>query len=236
MAKGVNYYDGSSWKEVATVEDGNGNERPVKRWDGSTWVKIYPSTTVIDDFESGNINAYSGDTSNFSTTSAQVFEGSFSLDVSFQGDIHTNNAPGGTQPSFGTDFEWYVYTPSSIQTFPFLIFESDLQDAQGTPTGYFITVQSGVPFNSDRFRIFGSVPGDLNGAGGDTVDISGQLDKWLRVKVTFSGNTVTADLIDTTNDSLLGSVSMDQFNTLGTFYALGNSKSNTAYIDQIGTI
>lgn len=48
MAKGVNHYDGSQWVEVATVEDGSGTERPVKRWDGSQWVQIYPTSAIPD--------------------------------------------------------------------------------------------------------------------------------------------------------------------------------------------
>lgn len=47
MAKGVNYWTGSQWAEVAAVEQSDGNTAPVKRWDGSQWVEIFSSFTLI---------------------------------------------------------------------------------------------------------------------------------------------------------------------------------------------
>jgi hypothetical protein len=37
---GVNYYDGSTWSEVAALEQSDGQTAPAYRWDGSQWVKI----------------------------------------------------------------------------------------------------------------------------------------------------------------------------------------------------
>lgn len=49
MAKGVNFWNGPPWSEVATVEDVEGNQREVYRWDGAQWVQIFPA---IPDSES----------------------------------------------------------------------------------------------------------------------------------------------------------------------------------------
>jgi len=44
---GVNFYDGSSWSEVAAVQQADGSTAPVYRNDGSQWVKIFPSGSPV---------------------------------------------------------------------------------------------------------------------------------------------------------------------------------------------
>jgi len=45
---GINYYDGSSFSEVAALEQSDGQTAPAYRWDGSEWVKIYPTSAIPD--------------------------------------------------------------------------------------------------------------------------------------------------------------------------------------------
>lgn len=80
MAKGVNYWNGGQWSEVPTVQDGGGTERPVYRWDGSQWVKIFPSLPVAPssliawyklDSGSGTTAVDSADTSDFGNSTSE---------------------------------------------------------------------------------------------------------------------------------------------------------------------
>jgi hypothetical protein len=40
---GINYYDGQDFREVAALEQADGQAAPAYRYDGSQWVKIYPA-------------------------------------------------------------------------------------------------------------------------------------------------------------------------------------------------
>jgi len=189
----------------------------------------------IDGFETGNINNYTGDTSDFTVQSTEVFEGSNSLQCN-DGTITTNNPPGGVLPTFGTDFEFYWYVPStSLPVEPTLIYESDGQDAQGYRDGYVITLQE----RNNRFVLFGATPGDVNGQGFDLQSISNFKDKWLQVKVTHSSSAVTVEIIDTTNQASFGTVSLSKFSTLGNLLAFNTEQVTNPdpyFLDSIRTI
>lgn len=67
---GVNYYNGSDFKEVGAVQQSDGNTAPVFRYDGSQWVKIFPTSTTITDglLTWWKFNESSGSTANDSAT------------------------------------------------------------------------------------------------------------------------------------------------------------------------
>lgn len=92
MAKGVNYYDGSAWTEVAAVEQADGSTATVYRWDGSSWVQIFPSggssATILDSFEDQDMAEYSFATSGGATKSgahsfvtSNVTDGTYAVDL-----------------------------------------------------------------------------------------------------------------------------------------------------------
>jgi len=82
----VNKYDGSAWQRVNQIQRGDGSDvTAVKKWDGSQWLTLWSSTTIIDDFEDGDITEYSGDTSSFAVQTATVSNGTYALQATADG-------------------------------------------------------------------------------------------------------------------------------------------------------
>jgi len=198
--------------------------------DGQTvFTAIQPSE--IDGFETGNINNYTVTQPGFSVTSTNVFEGSFCVEGGVGSMITTNNAPGGTQPAFGTDFEFYVRGSNAA---PGLSYESSGSISQGDNyDGYLVRVRTDV----DRLDIVRGTPGDFDGGGGQvSTNVSLVDGRWYNVQVTFSGSTATYELFDTTTSSSLATISHNSNGGQGTHLGLSIDRSGTAAFDSIRTL
>ena len=110
---GVNYYDGSSFQEVAAVQQADGSTAPVYRWDGSQWVKIYPSgapSSVVAQF----------DGSTFSTGDGTWQDDVGSADMSITGDPQSVSLSDGSDGVEGDGVDDHGL-------YPFPLSGSDLQ-------------------------------------------------------------------------------------------------------------
>jgi hypothetical protein len=67
---GVNYYDGSSFQDVTAVQQADGSTAPVYRYDGSKFVKIFPSLLPSSAMHRWKLSAGSGSTATDSIGSA----------------------------------------------------------------------------------------------------------------------------------------------------------------------
>ncbi len=89
--------------------DGEG----VHYYNGSSWVQITSTahTGAIDDFESGDLSGWTGDTADFSIITSPVAQGTYSL----QGDSADTSyitSSGLTTPDQGDTFRWYTRSPN----------------------------------------------------------------------------------------------------------------------------
>jgi len=196
--------------------------------DGQT---VFTAGPDIDGFETGNINNYTVNTAGFSASTNNVFEGTFCAEASTSS-IVTDNPPGGTLPSFGVDFEFYVRSTNAGQ--PGLCYESSGALSQfGAYDGYVIRLSA----TNDEFQVFGAIPGDLNGNFTSLDIVSGGIvaDRWYNIQVTFSGSTATYNLIDTTTNNIVGTVTHGSGFGQGTKMGL-YSEDGLAAIDSIRTL
>jgi len=197
--------------------------------DGQTVFTAGPP--VIDDFESGNLNNYTVTEPGFSVTSTNVFDGSFCVEGGNASMITTNNAPGGTQPEFGTDFEYYVRVSSSASAG--FAYESSGVRSQGDQyDGYLVRLRTAK--SPSVFEIIRGIPGDFDGGGGQvSSNVSLVAGRWYNVQVTFSGSTATYELIDTTNSSSLATISHGSNGGQGTHLGLSCDVGGTVAFDSI---
>lgn len=151
----VNYYDGSSFVEVPTVQYYDGSvwqEATVSYWDGSQWVQIFPTGgggggTLVDSFEDQSLSEYGGDTGSFSfVTSPGVTDGTYALQNNNTGVVQSTSGLD-NYPSQGDTVRHDHHITESQAALGFLLFT---QDETNTPEGYMIR-PSDV---SDAFQIY----------------------------------------------------------------------------------
>jgi hypothetical protein len=167
---------------------------------------------LIDDFETGNLDSYTVRNSGWGITTSNTFNGQFSAQSSgFDARIDTVNPPGGDVPLFGDDFEFYFRVNGAVN---FLL---GIESSGGTssfnfPDGYLFTIEQ---FN-DTFRINLANSNGLADAGSSSrVPFPIVDDRWYNGVVTFSGNTVTFEVIDTTDNTSFGTTSIGSYNSPG---------------------
>ena len=195
MPEGVNYYDGT-WSEVATVEDGNGTERPVYRWDGSQWVQIFPTTTAItiDNFDDGDIAEYTENGGTWTVQTNTVESGTHAL----KGEGGFGYLYSGTglndYPRPGDTWEYYprIENDINIQSLVGFGITSDRSD------GYIINLRS----DSSDFELIKRSGGNQTTLVSDT-SVNYSLDVYYRVEVSWgSSGDISVTLFDGSDNQM----------------------------------
>jgi len=156
--------------------------------------------TIIEDFESGNLNAYSGDKSPYTVQSNEVFNGTFALDAASSSNlskIYSANPASGNTPALGDTHEIY-FNPNN---------ENDLNEIFGwassnqefsfnVPDGYHIQIREDeIVFNqatpSGFNTSFPSISHDFE-------------DRWYKIKISGS-SPIKTELFFASNNQSLGS-------------------------------
>ena len=195
---------------------------------------VFSAEAIIEDFETGNLNSYTITDSGFAASTNNPFEGSFCIETGGTSSIITSNPPSGIVPSFGTDFEWY--TRGGLSSNSALQFESSGALSEfGFYDGYTIILD----FAGDDLRYNRAISGDLDGGGGSVTSNNLNLvsQRWYNIQVTFSGTDITMEVIDTTNNNSLGSITGSQYNSPGNDLAFVKTRSaDTIAIDLVQEI
>jgi len=199
--------------------------------DGQT---VFGADKNVDGFETGNINNYTVLDAGFSVTSSNVFEGTNALTSNSDATITTTNPPGGNVPSFGTDFEAYFRVDGATNVG--LSYESSGQISQvQVLDGFSIRLRP----DKNQFSVFKGTPGDLDANFKQNNSVSYTSGIYYRVKVTFSGNTATVELFDTTTNSLESTITHDSSGSQGSHYGLFSfieGGGGSVFVDSIRTL
>jgi hypothetical protein len=223
MAENINYWDGSQWSEVPTLNISDGtSEATAYRYDGSSFVQIYPTGTVIDSYEDQSMSEYSFASSaggvksgqhSFVTTSSYVTDGSYCVllgdDTNDIGDEISFISGTGSGPSFaqGGTLEVDFTIPDISQGSAHVYYGSQGHVDSSTPRGYGYQLQIRTRDDStDDIRLVvkdnsgaNSVVDSASYAWGSEFD-----DSTLTAKVNWSSNDEhTCSVLDSTGSTIV---------------------------------
>jgi len=187
--------------------DVRGNGGSVSFFDFSRLVGPPAASNVIEDFESGTLEAYKGSTGGYANIqSGTVFEGSNALEVSQEDFIYALPADGDRElenyPSTGQSFKYHqrIANPGSVAPGALPGFAFGVQDESNH---YLITLDHAA----------GSVTVSKVVSGSKTVLTSFSttlpLDEWFRVEVEWVDGGILKVFVYDSTDVLLGSTAVN---------------------------
>ena len=166
---------------------------------------VFSAATIIDDFESGNINNYGGDTGNFSVSSTNVISGSNSLEGVNIGSTNYIHSTSGlaNYPSAGDKFSFKFKVDGSVDSISGIVF-----GVQNTVTNNYVVHYSMQAGFGGFFSIRKNASTSSRGSILQRNDFGTPNNNVHRVEINWGTNgLIDCDVFDDDSNNLLGSVS-----------------------------
>jgi hypothetical protein len=207
----------------------NPYEIGISRGDAGTTSVSFDVTrsTIVDNFEDGDISEFGGDTNKFSTTTSTVYNGTYALEADPPGSLKTIESTSGlpTYPQEGDTFAYNFY-PTDFANQQYVAGIAFGESSSGNNYAVSVTETGG---QTDTFELV--VDNGLSTSASSTFSLS--TNQWYEVNIDWTSTDVAANITNPSNGNVIATVSVGADGTNDVDYLAFRSKGGLTIFDYL---